>query len=254
MSKRKFRARFRPKFENGGFWEYYSDLERQFTDFLEYVPYLDKQKQVCSFRLVNLLLSIGGHIDSAFKEMAGYRGFSRDKECKEIRRKVWETRKRIRRNQSPITIGIQELLSPFEKEYKLSQRKVTFKRLPKREDIIPFYPHNQITNAPEWWEIYNGLKHDFTDNFEKADLQITRNALAGAFLLNAIHKPSIIRLYDFGVLKPTIPFSSAPARYTLSTLTRPILLDIVEKGQSFSAIVETFIFKFDYNQWGGVES
>jgi len=27
-------------FENGIFWELYKDLERQFQDFLEYVPYL----------------------------------------------------------------------------------------------------------------------------------------------------------------------------------------------------------------------
>src|SRR4030042_747471 len=31
---------FNPTFENGGFWEYYKDLERQFEEFLEYVPYL----------------------------------------------------------------------------------------------------------------------------------------------------------------------------------------------------------------------
>jgi hypothetical protein len=45
------------------------DLERQFIDFSNYVPYLDGNESVYSFRLMNLILAIGAHVDSAFKEM-----------------------------------------------------------------------------------------------------------------------------------------------------------------------------------------
>jgi len=238
-SMRKYRKRFRPKFENGGFWEYYIDLERQLEDFLGYVPYLDKNEQVCSFRLVNLFLSIGGHIDSALKEMALYRGFSRNQECQEIKRKVLETRIRIRTNKPPIIIKIQELLNPFENEYKLSQKKVVFKRLPEREEIMPFCPHNPVTKAPKWWEIYNGLKHDFTDNFEHANLRNTLHALSGAFLLNVIHGPAILRLNDYDLLE--WPGGGMP---------REQLIDMIYRKQKLFCSVETPLFVYDYEQRG----
>ena len=66
---------FTPTFENGGYWEYYRDLERQFENFLEFVPYLSGNENTYSFRLANLILAIGAHIDSAFKEMARYPEF-----------------------------------------------------------------------------------------------------------------------------------------------------------------------------------
>jgi len=67
---------FEPTFENGGYWEYYKDLERQFESFLEYVPFLDGNENTYSFRLANLILSIGAHIDSAFKEVAKTQPFT----------------------------------------------------------------------------------------------------------------------------------------------------------------------------------
>lgn len=252
MNKRKRKRKFKATFENGGFWEYYKDLERQFEDFLQYIPYLDNNEGVCSFRLVNLLLGIGGHVDSAFKEMAFYRKFSRNEKCKEIRQKVKETRKRIKVGQSPRIVKIEECLSAFETEYKLSARQVIFKRLPERDVVIPFCPYNKKTKAPKWWDIYNGLKHDFGNTFEKANLQVTRNALAGAFLLNAIHEPAILRLNDYGILKwPPQPIEGEFAGefdYALTRVPRHVLEEMLERNQSLWSFVETSLFIYYYNQ------
>jgi len=241
MSKKKRPRKFKATFENGGFWEYYKDLERQFENLLEYVPYLDINERACSFRLVNLLLSIGGHVDSAFKVMATYKKFSKNEKCKQICQKVRESKKRIKLGKGPITIKIEDCLRAFETEYKLSQKEITFKRLPEREIIIPFHPYNPKTNAPEWWDIYNGLKHDFGNNFEKANLRITSDALAGAFLLNVIHWPAVDRLYDFGILKVSWAekFSGKPA-------CEVILEDQLHEllGPGFS--VESSLFVFGY--------
>jgi len=57
-------------------------------DFLEYVPYLEGNEKTYSFRLANLLLAIGAHVDSAFKEMARYRLFLENESCKEILRRA----------------------------------------------------------------------------------------------------------------------------------------------------------------------
>lgn len=72
------------KFENGYFWQLYRDLESQFQNFLEYVPYFEGNEKVYSFRLLNLVLCIGGHVDSALKEMARYPRFAGNKECMRI--------------------------------------------------------------------------------------------------------------------------------------------------------------------------
>jgi len=252
MSRRKHPRKFRATFENGGFWDYYKDLERQFENFLDHVPYIDRNERVCSFRLVNLLLSIGGHVDSAFKEMAGYQGFSKNKKCKEIRRKVKESRKRIRLSEKPITVSIGESLSAFEELYELSKNEVIFKRLPEREMIVPFDPHNPKTNAPRWWDIYNGIKHDFSNAFENANLLVTRNALAGAFLLNVIHKPGILRLNDHGILKwPPQPIEGEFAGdfdHALVRIPQDILEDMLKRNQILWGFVETPLFIYDYYQ------
>ena len=201
---------------------------------------------------MNLLLSIGGHVDSAFKKMAAYRGFSRNKKCKEIVRKVRETRKRIKKGKGPIIVKIEESLSTFEDIYKLSKREVIFKRLPKREMTVPFQPHNAKTNAPEWWDIYNGIKHDFSNAFEKANLYVTRNALAGAFLLNVIHRPGILRLNEYGILKwPPQPIEGEFAGdfdHALIRVPEHTLEDMLKRNQTPWGFVETPLFIYNYYQ------
>lgn len=249
---RKRTKKFKARFENGGFWDYYLDLERQFEGFLENVPYLDVNVRVCSFRLSNILLSIGGYVDSAFKEMAAYKKFSSNEKCRQICEKVKESRKRIKLGKSPITIKIEDCLSAFETEYELSQKRIIFNRLPETELLIPFHPHNPKTNAPEWWDIYNGLKHDFGNNFEKANLRITRDALAGAFLLNAIHIPGILLLYDYGMLKfPLQPIEgefAGPFEYAQTMIPRYFLQDMLKRKQNLDCYVKTALFIYDYSQ------
>lgn len=245
MSKKKRPRKYKPTFENCGFWEYYKDLERQFDNFLEYVPYLDRNERACSFRLCNILLSIGGHVDSAFKEMAAYGKFSKNHKCKEIREKVKESRKRIQQGKSPIVISIKDCLSAFETEYALSRERIIFKRLPQRDIVIPFEPHNPATKAPEWWDIYNGLKHDFSNHFEKANLRITRDALAAACLINVRHIPAALRLYDFGLLR--IAWAE---KVTGKPASEEVIRDqVIEMlGQNSPLFVETPLFLYYYGR------
>jgi hypothetical protein len=181
---------FSPTFENGGFWEYYKDLERQFESFLEYVPYLNGNENTYSFRLANLILAIGAHVDSAFKQIATYPAFDtkyplilKDAAGNPKKPTIWD-------------------YFPLAEEYELSKLRVIFKRLPAGEDVFPFQQYQKIPVAggkdkiqcPDWWIDYNSIKHQFTFNFSKATLKTARDALAGAFLLNVIHIPAAVRL------------------------------------------------------------
>jgi len=243
MSKAKRKRKFKPTFRNGGFWEHYRDLERQFQEFLNFVPYFDNNKGVHSFRLTNILLNLGGYVDSAFKEMARYPEFCRrkDSNCKKIVDVVRENRKKIKRGEFAGGPGIKFCLETFEEIYHLSQRKVNFKRLPLREEVFPYFPFNQETNAPYWWDVYNHTKHDFHEFFEKTNLESTRNALAGAFLLNVIHKPSILRLNEHNVTKP---------KYGINRVKSYVLRDILKTTIYPPLIVETELFYFDCEKEG----
>ncbi len=135
-------------------WELYTDLERQFQDYIEYVPYLKDSiggkkpkgnERVYSFKLLNLILSIGGYVDSVFKEMARYKDFI-DPSCKENCKEI------LRMVRKGSTIPVYLAINAFEKEYTLSKRVVTFKCLPTHEDIIPLDIQRRPSKA--WADIF----------------------------------------------------------------------------------------------------
>jgi hypothetical protein len=189
---------FSPTFENRGFWEYYKDLERQFEESLVYVPYLEGNEGTYSFRLANLIVSIGAHIDSAFKEIARYPPFEnkyplilKNADGKLKKPTIWD-------------------YYPLAEELHLSKQKVTFKRLPIREELYPFDQYQKTKDGtgkdcitcPNWWNAYNDIKHNFKENFIEAKLISTRDALAAAFLINVAHEPAAKELFKYGLIKP----------------------------------------------------
>lgn len=225
--------KFEPTFENGGFWEYYKDLERQFESFLEYVPYLDGNKRTFSFRLASLILSLGAHIDSAFREMAKCENFS--DEYPELRKKAEKGKTTI------------EDYLPLAESCRLSKKVVMFKCLPNGISVTPFeyyLKEKGKLSTPNWWNTYNKVKHQFSNNFKKATLQTTKDALAGAFLLNAIHTPSAMRLAKFGLVRSKL--TTQP----LIQADREVFKGNLEKRRGYWGFVETPLFIYDYEQKG----
>lgn len=225
----------KPTFENGGFWEYYKDLERQFQNYLEYVPYIQGNEDTYSFKLLSIILSIGGYIDSALKEMARFPEFSKDTKCKEIT-------KRTKEHKGIIKSGVEA----FNSIYDIGTKVVVYKCIPERVELKPFMFID--SNAPKWWEFYNELKHDVSINLEKANLENTRDALAAAFLLNVIHKPSILRLYDYNVLKFYKIVRGHPLKHVSKEIPRKIFEDMISKKEIFWGCIETELFRYDFNQ------
>ena len=185
-------AGFEPTFENGGFWEYYKDLERQFEDYLKYVPYLEGNAETYSFRLANLIVSIGAHVDSALKEIAKHPMFEKYPDMINPKDNHGKSRK-------------QNILDfyPVAEELKLTDKIVSFKCLPKKENLKPYESYIRTSShVPEWWTSYNKIKHNFKENFKEAKLITVRNALAGAFLLNVLHKSARQLLWNNWLLNP----------------------------------------------------
>ncbi|MGD0994932.1 MAG: hypothetical protein ABR909_05345 [Candidatus Bathyarchaeia archaeon] len=227
--------RFNPTFENGGYWEYYKDIERQFDSFLEYVPYLDGNEQTYSFKLLNLFLSIGSHIDSAFKEMARYSEFVEKPSCVEIL-------KRAEEKSGIIVSGIRA----FDEIYGLCSKKVTFKGLPERTVLTPF-----SSNIPEWWGYYNDIKHNVSSNLKKANLKNVRDALAGAFLLNVIHKPAKNRLFKYRLIEPKYQQGTSFTQTFNDMFDGQEIYPQRQYGINYKNpfTVETSLFSYDYEEY-----
>jgi hypothetical protein len=203
------------------------DLEHQFEGFLEYVPYLKGNRNTYSFRLANLIQSIGGYIDSAFKEVAKYHHFAQ--KHPKLLKKVTKGRP---------TITDYYVLA---EDYRLSRKEVTFKCIPERVTLIPFKNYikkGERVSTPSWWRVYNKVKHEFKDNFEKATLRNTRDALAAAFLLNMVHIPSAVRLCEFGLVTENNEIVTDRDGF------RDILIN--NKAGGFSFLIETPIFRYDF--------
>ena len=231
---------FNPTFENGGFWEYYRDLERQFENYLDYVPYLKGNENTYSFRLANIILAIGAHIDSAFKEIAKYTvRFGKYPEILNQKTKRGKHRKPTMKDYYPIS-----------EEYNLTEEFVTFKCLPDRENVTPFEQYNRKSeeNYPYWWTDYNKIKHNFSDSFKKATLQTVRDALAGAFLLNVIHEPAADRFRRYKLLIPKY----APRGYQQiydkfrGRSIQPVFVSDLSSVDPYR--IETPLFIYDYEK------
>lgn len=234
------------KFEMGIFWELYKDLERQFENFLEYVPYLEQNENTCSFKLLHLLLSVGGHVDSAFKEMARCPSFHANRYCKKIFEKLKQSEENVMKGEPPIPISIKLSLKAFEEEYKLSRRKVIFKRVPENKEVTPFKPYNPRTSAPMWWDVYNRLKHDVSLKIKEANLQTALNALAGAFILNVNHSPAVVWLLESGFLKVSLRGVGRVGKFVT---TKERLITFIKDRQMMTVgYAETPLFIYDYSQ------
>jgi hypothetical protein len=234
---KEIRERFRPTFENGGLWDYYIDLERQFEDFLKYVPYLEGNKRTYSFRLASLILSIGAHIDSTFKEVAEYVDFSA--KYPKLVRKITKGKPTIRD------------YYPLAEFYELPEREVIFKCLQNRITLTPFKDYvkkGERVTTPYWWRVYNKVKHEFSDNFQKATLQNTKDALAAAFLIHVCHIPSAVRLCEYGILQGQLRKGRKYVRVGATFGISPdIVKDSLKRNGTYPGFVETSLFIF--NGW-----
>jgi hypothetical protein len=66
--------------------------------------------------------------------------------------------------------------------------------------MMPF--RNCGNTEPAWWTAYNNIKHSWSSStIDQANMDNVLDALAGAFLINAVHYPSVAYLYGTGDLR-----------------------------------------------------
>lgn len=237
-------------FENGYFWELYIDLEHQLRDFLEYVPYLPENENVYSFKLLNMILSIGGHVDSALKEMIRYRGLAVNDEVVKIRKKLENCEEAFAEKRKPDytdMVSMFRAFRVFEASHSLSTRKVEYKILPQRQTHEPFMAINSEPSRG-WWSIYNGLKHDVASALKEATLRNAWDALACAFILNVAHQPAMERLWKHHQLMHDTGWDYAQTAQQ-GGLKKSVLVGWAENGTDKTIFVETPLFVYKYDSY-----
>lgn len=214
-------------------------MESNFMRFLEFVPYTDYNAKVYSPKLLAILLQTCGYIDTIFKEMAKFQEFADIPECQAIN--VLEPNK-----YEGFHIGLAR--NAFERIYKLSSnngaRIIAKLDWVGDKELKPFAKFSE-GKSPDWWRYYQDVKHTWSTAIEKANMDNTLEALAGAFLLNAVHYPSMKILWKLGYLKTVIKVGKGYADSHVKERHFDILLKeaIQElKPLSYSLIMETPLF------------
>lgn len=208
-------------FEKGRCWTLYKYMEDDFLRFMEYVPYTDYNSKVYSPKLLAMLLQICGYIDSVFKIMAKFPRFAAIPECKAIN------------DLEPDYWGFNIDLAreAFEKIYRLSSNnagriiaKLDWFGDKECQPFAGFAP----SHPPKWWSAYNRVKHTWSSALEEANMVNVLDALAGAFLLNTVHYPSILLLWRLGDLKDGVFVE--PNRFMLSNMTEKQFKETVDEA------------------------
>jgi hypothetical protein len=170
-------------------------MEADFVHFLDYVPYTKSNRKVYSPKLLSMLLQICGYIDTLFKEMAKYKHIAKIPMCDNINRLE-------KTNYRQFNINLAR--NAFETIYNLSINNgaTLIAKLDwiRDKELTPFADFGQEKN-PRWWYDYNSLKHNWALTMTRANMDNVLEALGGAFLLNAVHYPSIKHLWEMEVLK-----------------------------------------------------
>jgi hypothetical protein len=152
----------------------YRSLEARMKDFIDYVPLVSTHLDVYSLKLVSIILETGPEILNSFDlnifpKRIGYT----DDFC-EDRKKLLEKEKSRRKSNQSLTYT--DYSGFLNKSMSLSTKTVEVMGL--HEYIQPFKE-----DYPEWWNVYNKLKHDKYSNLKNATMKNTLKALCALTLL-----------------------------------------------------------------------
>lgn len=127
----------------------FKELESLLSDCLDFIPFIESNKQVISPKFTPIIVECCGLIESIFKEYAGAKNKRQDMR------------------------GYSKLVDPH---LNLEDAITVFLYPP----ILFLSPFNDWTKkSPAWWQAYNTLKHDRLNNYHRATYETVIQAMAG---------------------------------------------------------------------------
>ncbi len=136
--------------------QWYKNLESRFSQFLQYVPYDENNKNAVLPLLSSIILETGSLIDTIFRE-----------EFKETKKE-----------EKKLTIG--DFSPYYETSYNFSKKKTLFYNFPLSyiEPFANWYDKKKNEYTPiDWWSNYNQIKHNRIKKNNLSTLEVTVKAL-----------------------------------------------------------------------------
>ena len=160
----------------------YLDLEKEMADFLSYVPLEKSHSEVYSPKLVKIILQVGPEILNAFNlaigninptakidEMFGMSDLSNDLSA------LWTEEAELRSKKQSLSF---KKYYAFLEKYGFNKPSKAEVQLREKNSLI-LTPFKE--DFPNWWAVYNSLKHDKYNNLSSATLFTTLMCLGALF-------------------------------------------------------------------------
>lgn len=151
------------------YWPVYERLESEFCDLTFFISLEDRQLDVFSMKLAELLLRIGQECENSGKTLATQLGLYPASGT--VERLTFPPLGDLLCSAVPLNTKTVEVIWVYQS--------LTVKSL------TPFKTWSATGSInPTWYQAYNGLKHDRNTKFQEAKLGNVLEALAGLFILN----------------------------------------------------------------------
>jgi len=172
-------------FTEGRAWSGLSTLESELDELDTCVAIEKPNARVYSTRISLSLFQAAAQCETFFKHMLSDPALDESPKIDQVI--LGQSRAKFVQDK---TISISEFRKLFEPYLELSRRKVSIgKPFLGYTETKPFRAFSK-GRSPLWWRAYNSVKHDLFKNRRIATLQNLLEAMAGLFLLNALHRPN----------------------------------------------------------------
>jgi hypothetical protein len=180
-------------------WKMYLQLENEMIDFLDYVPLDDKHLEVYSLKLIAIILQAGPEVISGFDVAIGnlnkYFQITGANELQSDLDALWKDEERLRAEKK--SLSFKRYYDFLEKHCYAKPSKALVECCNKpssalievKESSYVFGP--LATQSPEWWDVYNRLKHDKYTNLKKATLKIALDSLGALFWIQSLNMDEV---------------------------------------------------------------
>lgn len=187
-------------------WVQYERLEKRLIHYFDYVPPIEAHHDVWSNELGEILILSGTSLNSFLAAGLYCDQFNEYEIACDMRLKLEDPNR---------DVNIGDLRKVYEKFYALSQQPVfllkTEHSVVEKKGIVPHFlklapfaewapTRKKKGRKPEWWDVFTDLKHQRLKKIERATLKTVIDAVAGFFMVLAVHLGSIPTLTRFGVI------------------------------------------------------
>lgn len=184
-------------FLRGMNWYTYLNLEKRLYDLSKYVTFDQQNRDTWSETFASYIILTGSSVDTFFRDLVECPCVENEPSFKEVNHRI--------QNRGNKSWNIHDFRDAYEPIYEFSQNilKVPF-GLSHYPVIQPFDQFSISNGIPNWWNVYNNLKHEYYDKLHHATLDQAINALGGLLLLNVLHKCSQEYLIHIGIIKDPV--------------------------------------------------